>query len=98
MGVEECSAVDDVAGLVAQLREVRISNGVTLATVGKALGMAESGVSRLESNDYYSTALITHLSGYAAALGYTLRLVLVRDDTPEPAGDRRIGATGSITS
>ncbi|MCU1687055.1 MAG: Helix-turn-helix protein [Amycolatopsis sp.] len=98
MGVDECSALDDVAGLVAQLREVRISNRVTLATIGEALGMAESGVSRLESNYYYSTALITHLSAYATALGYTLRLVLVRDDTPEPADDRRIGATSSITS
>lgn len=45
-------------------------------------------MSRVETTDYYSTALIEHLSAYAEAVGYTLRMVLVRDDTPMPAGDR----------
>jgi hypothetical protein len=49
---------------------------------------AAQTVSRVETTDYYSTALIEHLSAYAEAVGYTLRMVLVRDDTPMPAGDR----------
>ena len=78
------AATTEVANVVAELHLVRMARKVTQAEVCEASGLGHAVVSRLETDTgYYSHKLVTHLAAYAAALGYTLRLVLVSEETPE---------------
>jgi transcriptional regulator with XRE-family HTH domain len=85
--VPEVTSLAGVAALAAELRALRVSRGLAQGTIGSTAGLSGATVSRLERNEYYSTALVRHLTAYADALGYTLRFVLVHDDQPPEAGE-----------
>ncbi|MEC3974774.1 helix-turn-helix domain-containing protein [Amycolatopsis sp. H20-H5] len=75
------ASMSGVAPMVIELVALRRALGLSQADIGKAAGLPTSSVSRLEANDYFSTALVRHLAAYAEALGYTLRFVLISHDS-----------------
>ena len=76
-----------VAAVGAELRAMRTARGLSQRDVSRTAGMPEVAVSRVElGGESYSHSLVRHLAACAAALGYTLRLVLVADPTTTPPG------------
>lgn len=83
--VPEYAALKELSNVADVLHSVRTARGLSQSDICSASGMGSATVSRLESNfDYYSDALVRHLGAYAAALGYTLRFVLVHDSASAP--------------
>jgi transcriptional regulator with XRE-family HTH domain len=88
-GAPEVAVMRDLAAVGAELRAVRTARGLSQRDVSRTAGMPEVAVSRVElGGESYSHSLVRHLAACSAALGYTLRLVLVADPaTTAPSGD-----------
>ncbi|MFF0144903.1 helix-turn-helix protein [Amycolatopsis sulphurea] len=87
--VRGVAVMTDVAAVGAELRTAR---GLSQREVGRSAGLSHSEVSRMDlGSELYSDALVRHLAAYAAALGYTLRFVLVADP---PSSDEKSAARG----
>lgn len=79
------AVLTDVAAVGAELRALRTARGLSQQEDSQTAGMPEVAVSRVElGGETYSHSLIRHLTACAAALGYTLRLVLVADPATTP--------------
>lgn len=91
------TVMTEMANVVAELRAVRMARGLSQIDISAAAGMPEAAVSRLETDlGFYSHVAVRHLRVYAAALGYTLRFVLVADPaTPLPTAVANQDTTGN---
>ncbi len=65
-----------IAGLVAQLREIRQAGGVSLSELESRTGISKSSLSRLENSVAPNPTLLT-LHRYAAAMGVVLKHDLI---------------------
>ena len=66
---------EELRSIVRKLKERRLSQGMSLSVVARAIGMAKSNLSRLENSDRTTPTLDT-LERYARALGMTIRVSL----------------------
>lgn len=75
-------AYDDLADEFAfldEVRKARAESGLTQAEVAARIGTTQSAIARLESAEPKHSPSIATLQRYAKALGYKVRIGLVKD-------------------
>ena len=88
-------AYDELAEEFAFLDEVlkaRTESGLTQAEVAARVGTTQSAIARLESAESKHSPSIATLQKYAQALGYKVKVRLVKDERPLTTRSRRRAA------
>lgn len=77
----------DPRGLVQQLTRIRLSRGISQATIARRMGIGKSAVCNLERNPHRDPKLST-LTRYADALGVTINIHNPRATQPKTVAEQ----------
>lgn len=89
-GVQKAYAeLDDEFAFLDEVLKARASAGLTQAQVAARIGTTQSAIARLESAETKHSPSIATLQRYAKALGYRVRIRLVKGKQPARRGSTR---------
>ena len=81
--------LDEEFSFLDEVLKARAATGLTQAQVAARIGTTQSAVARLESAEARHSPSIATLQRYAKALGYRVRIRLVKREQPARRGSAR---------
>jgi transcriptional regulator with XRE-family HTH domain len=85
---QEYDRLDDEFAFLDQILEARADAGLTQAEVANRIGTTQSAIARLETGGGKHSPSIATLQRYATALGYKVRVQLVKEPAAARVGRR----------
>ena len=88
-------ALDEEFAFLDEVLKARAAAGLTQAEVAARIGTTQSAIARLESAEPRHSPSIATLQRYAKALGYRVRIRLVKGERHSAGAKRRVAKTVS---
>jgi transcriptional regulator with XRE-family HTH domain len=85
---QEYDRLDDEFAFLDQILKARADAGLTQAEVANRIGTTQSAIARLETGGGKHSPSIATLQRYATALGYKVRVQLVKEPAAARVGRR----------
>jgi transcriptional regulator with XRE-family HTH domain len=85
---QEYDRLDDEFAFLDQILKARADAGLTQAEVANKIGTTQSAIARLETGGGKHSPSIATLQRYATALGYKVRVQLVKEPAAARVGRR----------